>query len=276
MSMTDAFKPSILISETHFPYRNIEEVIADAVEQIAEEAFFTGVEIPVITKKSDRKRIGRIVRTCKFTLTMWVTWKLAEEKLNISSIDETLRKKSITRLKEYLAIAVECGASRFALVSGTDPGASVRAEAIECLHTSLCELCEAGAAVDSLQIVLEPLDRGAHKNGLIGPTNEFVPLINRIRQLFDNISISWDTAHIALCGDDVFESLTASQDLIDGIHLSNAVLDPSNKMFGDHHIRIGKPGFLTIEMIASIFEKAKKIGIFKGCRPCVSVRGTYT
>ncbi len=46
MKMTDVFKPSILLSETHFSYRNIGGVIAGAVERIADEGFFRGIEIP--------------------------------------------------------------------------------------------------------------------------------------------------------------------------------------------------------------------------------------
>ena len=271
MKMTDLFKPSILLSETHFLYRNVGGALAGAVERIADEGFFRGIEIPDIKDHTDRQRIGQIVHNSKLTLTMWMSTVLMTKELNLSSLDETIRKKSVAWLKKYMDAAAECGVSRFAVLSGPDPGPNLRVYATGKLYTSLCELCEAILEFGSMRIVLEPLDRGAHKNGLIGPTNDFVPLINRVRKSYSNIALSWDSSHVALCGDNIFESLTISKDLIDGIHLGNAILDRSDKMFGDYHMKIGKPGFLAIEVVAAIFKKAIEIGLFGRGRPCVSV-----
>ena len=81
-----------------------------------------------------------------------------------------------------------------------------------------------------------------------------------MRESYSNIFVNWDTAHVALNGEDIIASFSAAAHLVDGIHLSNAVLDRSKAAFGDHHIRIGEKGFLTIETIAELFQKASEMG----------------
>jgi sugar phosphate isomerase/epimerase len=118
---------------------------------------------------------------------------------------------------------------------------------------------------------LEPLDRGAHKNGLIGPTREAVELALRIRAVHPAFAISWDSSHAALCGENLPDSLTVAKNCIAQIHLANAVLDRQDPRFGDHHIPIGPPGFLNPQSIADLFAHAAAIGLFGERRPGVSV-----
>ena len=55
------------------------------------------------------------------------------------------------------------------------------------------------------------------------------------------------------------------------MHLSNAVLDRSSPDFGDHHISIGRPGFLTLEKIAQLFSQADKCDLFGRTKPSIAV-----
>lgn len=271
MKMTDAFKPGILLSETHFAYRTDKGVIANAVARVADEGFYKGIEIADVSDAADRRRIRDIIQSYDLTLTQWMSTVLVTENLNLSSLDETVRLKSVTRIKDYIKQGAECGVGNIAVLSGPDPGPAMRTKATECLYRSLCELCEVLLANDNMHLILEPLDREEHKKALIGPTKEAVMLIQLVRKFFPNIGISWDTAHSLLCGEDLIESLAVVQECLTQIHLANPVLDRSRTDFGDNHIPLGGPGAMNIETAVVIFRKAIEMGVFVRQTPCVAV-----
>lgn len=272
--MNEAFVPSVLLSETHFPYLTTQDVIADAVERIAEEGFYRGAEIADVQHPSERRRIGEIVRSFGLRLTQWTSFVLAREKLNLSSMDEAVRLQSVARIKEQIELAIECGAGTLGVLSGPDPGVNLRAEATKRLRQSLCELAEAARPYGPMNVTLEPLDREFHKKGLIGPTTEFAALMQDVRASFPHVNVSWDCAHIALLGDDLLDSLSVSRDFVRQIHLANAVLDPSDALYGDHHMPLGPPGFLDTQKMVEIFRHAMAIGVFgdRGPTVCVEMR----
>lgn len=271
MEILETFNPSILLSEIYYPYRFQKGIMVDAIKRIADEDFFRGIEIDVIEEANDRKRIKNVIDSKGIVLTQWMTSIILREKLNISSIDKALRKKSIMRIKEYINSAAECGVTNLAVISGPDPGLKLRKFATESLYDSLCELTDSVSEYNSMRVIIEPLDRGVHKNMLIGPTNEAISLVNKVRKLYPEIGISWDSAHVALCGENIYESLELSCGYISQIHLSNAVLDVNHPDFGDYHIKMGSPGFLNKQTIARIFKKAIDIGLFIKVKPCVSI-----
>lgn len=262
--------PGVLLGETHFHCRGKEGILVDAVARIAAEGFYRVIEIPDIPEKHDRKRLGELVRGNGLGLTYWLSFVLNAEGLDLSSVDEEHRVHSVRRLQEHFGAAQECGATRFAILSGKDCGPGLRPKAVGQLERSLGEL--AGAAEPyGLRIVLEPLDRGAHKNGLIGPTAEAAALVKRVRAVFPNVGLSWDTAHAALCGETPEESLAAFSDCIAQVHLANAVLDRNHPGYGDHHMPPGPPGFLTTARTAQILAAGLAAGFFGESRPGVSV-----
>jgi sugar phosphate isomerase/epimerase len=271
MKMLDAFKPSILLCETHFHYRDCGGIIASAVERIGYEGFFQSVEVPALKHREDRKQIHKAVIRTGLDLTTWMSYVLIEEGLNLSSLDESIRKKSVRRILEKVDEAIESGSTRVAVLSGPDPGLQLRRQAKANLFVSLCELCETLEKNGNCSLTLEPLDRGAHKNGLIGPTGESIQLVRRVRKSYSNMFVNWDSAHVALNGEDILRSFAIAADMVDGIHLADAVLDPSSELFGDHHRRILGNGFLDIPTITKLFQKAWEIGWFEKNRKRVSV-----
>jgi len=172
------FVPSLLLGETHSQQCREPLVLADAVQRIADEGYFKHLELPDISDAAARVRIGTTVHDHSISVTMWLAFVMIEEGLDISSLDTVERVRAVSRIKEFVDPAVECGVGRFALFSGPDPGPELRSAATDCLYQSLCELGEAIAARDAdMQLVFEPLDREAHKNKLIGPIAEAVALV---------------------------------------------------------------------------------------------------
>ena len=263
MKITDAFLPSVILNETHIEFYKQKDVIAEAISRVAEEGFYKKVEIADISDKSERKRICDVVRSNNIAVTQWMSMVLLyadKQGLNLSSTDEALRKKTVSIIEDYLEPAVECGVSYFGLLGGADPGPALRAQATEQLYQSLCEICEAAKRY-SLDVIFEPLDREAHKKHLIGPTNEAVALMKRVKKSYDNIGLCWDSSHVRLCGEDVFQSLTEASPYIKQIHLANPVLDAPIDSFSDNHIPIGPPGELTTEGISEFYKKAIDLGL---------------
>jgi len=269
--ITEALLPSILLSEVYFPCLGTPGVIGDAVAAVADEGFYRSVEIADIGDPSERRRISQIVQSNDLTLTQWLTLRAASSGLDLSALDKSLRKHSVTVLIEQMKLAAECSAQAVAVASGPDPGPDLRGEATKVLADSLCELAAAAQAYESMRIVLEPLDRGADKDGLIGPTAESVALMTSLRNEFSNIALCWDSGHVALNGEDLQASLSASQPFITNIHFSNAVLDRNHPAFGDRHLPIGPPGVLTVDTMAQVLRSLIDSEVLVANPPCVGV-----
>jgi sugar phosphate isomerase/epimerase len=267
----DFISPSILLSETHFHFYGVKSVLADALERVADEGFYRGIEMADISDPAERKRIGKIIEENGLALTQWMSMVLITEKLNLSSLDEDLRRKSVARMIDWMPLCAECGTTSFAVLSGPDPGPALRAQTTEQLYRSFIEICEALERYRPLRLLLEPLDRDAHKNFLIGPTDEAASLLRRVKEQYPKAGLSWDTAHSALCEEDVVASMCGYRDCISQMHLANAVLDRSDTRYGDHHMPMGAPGFLTVEKCADLFEAGVKCGFLGENRPGVSV-----
>jgi len=253
-----------MLSETHFPFLGQDDVFADAIQRIGDEGFFQSVELVNVDNVKQRRRIAKLVDANGLSVTYWLTLYCFVHRLSLSATDEALRKISVAKMKDHMEQAAQCGARAFAVGSGPDPGLGLREAATEQFYISLCELCQAAEQFSNMRVIIEPMDREAHKNCLIGPTAEFVKLISRVRKDYAHMGICWDSAHVALCGDDIWESFTASKDLIFQMHLSNAILDRNDPGFGDNHIATGEPGFLTVEKIAELFGLAAKTNLFSG------------
>lgn len=255
MDMHEVFLPAILLNEMLFPYLGEKDIFANSVERAAEGGFYRSIEITEIRDAAERRRIGQIVATHGLMLTCWMTLLQTAQNLNLASVDAKLRKHSVAVLKEEMGPAAECGAQNWALLGGPDPGPALRAQATEALYTSLCELAQAAQSYGPLRVLIEPLDRGAHKNGLIGPTPEAVALIKRVNASCENVGLSWDSAHVLLNGEDLVESFTLARPYTTQIHLANPVVDRARPDFGDYHIAMGLPGALDAQGMSRVLRQ---------------------
>ena len=268
------FIPSLLVPEVFHPIKREKNFTADLLESMVEENFYRSVELGDGFDEKERKRILAVTKKNGIDVTQWLTFLIEENNLDVSSMDTSLRKKTVRTIKDSLPLAAEIGAKNIALVTGDDPGPEKWADGIEGLYESLCEIAEA-AKVYKMNLLIEPLDRFAHKKRIIGTTEETVELLTRVQKTSNNVGIAFDTAHAALNGEDVFEALEIGKDLIHQIHFSNAVLNTNSDLYGDFHMEIGEPGFLTVDKISAILQKAHELGIQAedGLRVAVEVRG---
>src|SRR5699024_7305696 len=241
---------------------------------MVEEDFYKSIELGDGFEKTERKRILELTDKNDMVVTQWLTFLIEENNLDVSSLDSKLRSETVNRIKDSLYAAAEIGAKNIAFVTGDDPGADRWADGIEGLYESLCEMAEAAKKYD-MNLLIEPLDRFSHKKRVIGTTDETLQLLSRVQSHSDNIGIAFDTAHAALNGEDVLEAMEKAKNLIHQIHFSNAVLDKNSRLYGDFHMEIGEPGFLTLPKITEILHNAKELKMQdeRGLRIAGEVRG---
>ncbi|WP_080872636.1 sugar phosphate isomerase/epimerase family protein [Oceanobacillus timonensis] len=271
--MNNYFIPSLLIAETYFPVKDERGFTADIIEKSTAEGFYQSFEIGDIQNKEERKRILSMKEKNDVVITEWLTFLIDRNQLDVSSLDQKLRLQTVQQLKDNIYLAAECGASNIAFITGPDPGSERRKKGMDGLFESLCSICEE-AEKYNITVLVEHLDRIADKKRILGPIDETVQLLLRVKENYQNIGLAFDTAHSALNGENILEAIEEGSQLIQQIHFSNAVLDPLNELYGDNHMPIGSPGFLNNEKIFEILQKAEELDMNKefGMRVAIEAR----
>jgi sugar phosphate isomerase/epimerase len=134
------------------------------------------------------------------------------------------------------------GAESFVVLSGKDPGAKQRGEAVKALIQSLEELCSFSAAKQGPKIVAEIFDCEVDKCCLLGPSSLAREVAQELSKTQNNFGLLVDLSHIPLLNESPVQALTPVKEHLAGIHLGNAVTDPDLPGFGDNHPIFGTPG----------------------------------
>ena len=268
MRLKERFFPSLLVSESFFPLLGNEEELYRTVEQILSEHYYKRMESGSLKTPWARTRFIKLVKELNIGFTQWITNDINERKLNPSTTDSALRKRTIREICDLVDIAGESGADRVAMVSGPDPGEVLREDALKGIEEVLVAVSEKMTEYPGMILLLEPLDRGAHKNNLIGPSSDSVMLMEKVNKIHNNCLLSWDSAHMALNKEDLSESLSVCGKYIGHIHLANAILDPAMEGYGDWHMAMGAPGFLDVKCgrkilrdTAAVLESGQLMGV---------------
>ncbi|MCA1176345.1 MULTISPECIES: sugar phosphate isomerase/epimerase family protein [unclassified Pantoea] len=257
--MATTLYPSAHLAELFFPITNDEEALLQVIRKIAQSGYYQGFETGIFHQSAIAGKIHDIAQQHALRVTQWLTFELLKDNLNLSSLDQSLREKSIRRACELVHLAAECGTTKLSLVSGSDPGDAHRADAMKGFSEAVVRIGEEMNQYDGMLLQIEPLDRYAHKCQLIGPTDETVAWMKRLRSDCPKLYLAWDSAHVALNQEDLVESLTLAAPLISQLHLANAILDPLATGFGDYHMKFGEPGFLTRDVAAQIIDTARHL-----------------
>ncbi|WP_040203660.1 sugar phosphate isomerase/epimerase family protein [Neobacillus jeddahensis] len=252
--------PSLLVTEVFFPVKDEKGFAASVVEKLGAEGFYQSFEIGTGYDQEDRKRILQAKEKNNLSILQWLTFLTYKTDLNVSALDAQLREKTIREIKASLYLAAECGVSTVALVPGPDPGAHLRKAGLEAFFESLCEICEE-AATFNMHVSVEAMDREVHKKRVLGLTSEAVPIIEKVRAHYQNVGLVFDTAHVTLNGEEIFTSLELARPVMDRLHFANVVVDPKSDLYGDHHMPIGEPGFLTLDKMTQILQRVDELGI---------------
>lgn len=113
-------------------------------------------------------------------------------------------------------------------------------------------------------LALEPTDRDLDKHFLLGPLDETVDFIKKVRRFVPNLGLLLDMCHVPLMHETLESAIEKVDDTLVHIHLGNCKLDdPDHPFYGDKHIPWGYEGALYGENEGVAFlGMLKKIGYF--------------
>lgn len=257
--------PSLHLLEIFMPIAANEDfLVQNILQDVSKINFYKGIEMPLIFAAKNQQILRRLVKEKGWQLTVWASPTINAKGLNLSSLDKELRKKSIAFTKEMLAVTANMGGFYMGLPSGPDVSSPEREDAKKALFDSFCQIGEEAAKYEGLHLILEPLDRYVHKKQLMGPIHEVVEWFSPLKKECSNFYIHWDSAHEALAGIDLLESLEAALPYLAQFHLCNCVTDPKNPCHGDYHMELGAGpeyknwGYLTPKIASELLKRVSK------------------
>ncbi len=243
---------SILASEIFYCYEGTTAYYEEILPRLIESGFYQGIETCVIPP-AHASRISELTKAYHIRHVQWLTRGMLEQNVNPCAVGRAEHDRACAYLKDQARRAADAGAAAVALISGDDPGEDRRAGAKSALADTLAAVCDCLKDYPSVALLLEPLDRTAHKRQLIGPTQEAVAFLEALRPAWPAVGLSWDSAHAALNGENLEASLTCALPVLEQVHFAEAVLEEKHPLYGDYHLMIGHPhGFLRIEKMESL------------------------
>ncbi len=215
--------------------------VVETVTKIAENEFFTGIEVTWIKDAAVRKQVRQLLEVAHMPAAFGAQPTLLTQKLNLNSADPAMRQRAVAQLKQDVDYAADLGIARMSTLSGADPGDAARADALCWLVESLSEVCHYGQA-HGVSLSVETFDRTVEKKALIGPAEESAAFSAQMRRAFPNFGLLYDLSHQPLLDEEILPALYTLKDHLVHAHVGNCVKMPGRPGYGDQHPRFGFPG----------------------------------
>jgi len=217
--------------------------ILETLQKIAEDDFFTAVEVSWIKDSKVREKAKKLLEVSHLTVAYGAQPRLLVKKLNLNSFDEAERQEAVDEVKAGVDEAYEIGAKTLAFLSGKDPGEEGREQARKLLVSSIKEICDYAKSKGDLRIVLEIFDREIDKKCLIGPANKAKIVAEEVRKEFNNFGVLVDLSHLPLLNETPTQAIMPVKDYLVHAHIGNCLLkDKKHPAYGDQHPRFGITG----------------------------------
>jgi sugar phosphate isomerase/epimerase len=257
-------KPGAMISNAWPDSRQTRGATLSAIEEVLGGfPFFEAIQTVDIPFADERRAVRRMVHDDGHPHTYTLTRVLAEQALNLSSLDPVARRRGCEVVIQKFDDALEAGASTVGLIGGSCPADSGRrADALQALEESLVTICTAARTYDGLIVLIEPLDFAAHKHCTLGTAAEAVAICERLAAEGLRLKLCLDVAHLILNGEDILPAVALARGHLLEFHVCNAVTDPANALFGDHHLPFGAPGVVDVDEIARLMGGLADGGFF--------------
>ena len=217
--------------------------ILETLQKIAEDDFFTAVEVSWINDAQVRQKAKKMLEVSHLTVAYGAQPRLLVKKLDLNSLDEAERRKAVNEVKAGVDEAYEIEAKGLAFLSGKDPGGDERKQALKLLISSIKEICGYAKSKGNLGIALEVFDRDIDKKCLIGPAKDARIVAEEVRREFDNFGLLVDLSHLPLLGETPKQAIMPVKDFLVHAHMGNCILkDKEHPGYGDEHPRFGIKG----------------------------------
>lgn len=253
--------PSILFNNIFDPISRKEKVVIDYYKKLNELNFYESYETRLIFDNEIRKEYSNFIRENKLNSTIWLTSNLSKNNHNLSNVNHNERKRSIDYMKKLIDLCAESETSFIGFTSGGRIRNISLSDQQDYFTDSLFILLDYIKQYNGIKLLLEPLDVEADKKHTIGYTETVKNIADKVRnaKLNEYFTVCVDTAHIVLNKEDVLHSMEILSPYSQRIHLANAVLDEEDELYGDKHLPMGEPGFLTIETGKNIINRAMNV-----------------
>lgn len=242
-----------IVSFMAYPSMMEGKEVYSSVKKIVEDGFFDLIELPALSNE-DLSLIAPLLKGKEVSIGLPPF--ILKEKININSFDQNERKKSIEMIKKEIDKASKYGICTIALCSGPDTEDKKRNEAKKLLIDSLNEICNY-AAKYGINIVLETFDRIHDKKLLIGPKDEAIEIVKKIREKNKNIGLLWDLSHAPLLNENP-EVVKDLKEYLFHIHIGCAK-EESGKLYDWHPVFHTKGAINTEEDIAKLLKVLSEI-----------------
>lgn len=245
---------------------------AETAARIGRDPFFTAIEITHIADPDERAKVREVCRLAKLAVGFGAHPPILGHGLNINSLDEDERLAAVAQLEELIDEAIYMEAESFVVLSGKDPGAASREQALEALAASLGRLCAYSADRGGPPVIAEAFDCEVDKCCLLGPAPLAARVGEMVRAKHDNFGLMVDLSHIPLLNETPEQALRPVAEYLMAAHLGNAVTQPDMPGYGDYHPIFGTPGSVNdVPEVLEFLRVLKDIGFLDGTkRPMVS------
>lgn len=217
--------------------------MVDTLRKIAEDDFFTAVEIGPSRDVRIRHQVRQLLEVAHLTVCYATQPTILGGKMNPNALDAAERRRAVNALKNCVDEAYDVGASWVRLLSGKDPGDAKRPEAVKVFKDTLREVLEYAKQEGEMRFTLKIFDRAIDKCSLIGPFAEAAEIARELCPEYPNFGLLADLSHFPLLGERPEDAIPLLKQFPLHFHLGNCVMrDRRHPAYGDLQPRFGIPG----------------------------------
>jgi len=237
--------------------------IVETVTKLAEDGFFTAIEVGGIKDVKDRATIARILEIAGMEVAYATQPTLFPMKVSLCSLDKTERRKALNAVFNCLKQAYDVGATAIRIPSGKDPGPEKREEAKKILIDSLSQILEKAKEMGNPLVTLKIFDRLYDKEALIGPADDALDIAEALCPSYEQFGLLTDLSHFPLLHEDPAETLPKLQKYVKAFHIGNCVYkDRLHPCYGDLQPRFGvEGGEVDIPMLSKYYRVLKDLNL---------------
>lgn len=218
-------------------------------------------------KGKEKEAIKEILSSHKIESIYLGAMSAKQNNLNLSSLNTEVRTESVQRIKECVDDAYFYNSQSILINSGRRPHNEVdNNKAYQYFKRSIIGLLD---YIDrkskdyhyKLKLTLEPGDTDVDSFSLIGHTDLAIKLIQELREIYENVSLTMDTSHLIQLDEDPIESIEKALPYCNHIHLANCIIrDKLHELYGDKHPEFGiEGGEISINKAKHITGEIKKL-----------------
>lgn len=238
------------------------------IKKVRQEKLFGCAEIYFEGSEEEEGRIRKALAESGLESVYLGGLPIKRDGIDISSPNESDRKKGVEGCKGHIDHALRMGCSRIVIGSGPDwKGKKCREGIIRQMQKSLEELDVYTRGIP-LEISVEPFPVKTEPWLAAGDTELVYDIFHTGN--FRNVGITFDTSHISQLGEKIEDSFQKLKPWIHHIHLANCVMkDRESPLFGDKHPLFSQEGGdFTIETIRRFYQKAASKGWLEDIEVC--------